>query len=355
MASGPSRAFIVHTSTSQIGGAEASLLAAVSQSPVTPFFLVPSEGPLTRELSSLGIGYRVLAWPRGLSELTQRSWRHWLALPMVLPGLVPYLFRLYAAVREAKGSAEGGDGKGAGTIWSSGLKSHAALVVLSPWLGKSILFDIRDFLKPLAMRRLITGAAMRFGCRVNANSKSVARDYPGAEVHYPMVKLPRAPVDRRSRGGKRIITHLAYFAPYKGQDLFLSCARKLLDAGVDAEFWIIGDVIYPAAAYERYREDIYAQAGRLNLSAHVRFLGKVGGGEEVQALLEQTDLLLHCTREPEPFGRSVMEALLCGCEAICHRDNGVCEVTEAGADFPEWLRQLRSVLGPEYVRLGLKP
>ncbi len=337
MASGPSRAFIVHTSTSQIGGAEISLLESVSRSPIKPFFLVPSEGPFTRELSSRGFGFQVLPWPRGLSGLTHNRW---LGLPLVLPGLLPYLWRLYKAAQ------------GVGTIWSSGLKSHCALLALSPFLGKAILFDIRDFLKPPALRRWMATAAANFGCRVHANSKSVARDFPGAEVRYPIVKMARAPVDRRNHGGKRIITHLAYFAPYKGQDLFLACARKLLDAGVDAEFWIIGDVIYPAAAYERYREDIYALAGRLNLSAHVRFLGKVGGGEEVQGLLERTDLLLHCTREPEPYGRAVMEALLCGCEAICHRDSGVCEVTEPSDAFPEWTEPLRTVLGPSYVRVS---
>lgn len=340
MASPPSRPLVVHNSNPHLGGAETSLLAAVAGTGLEPFFLVPAEGGLSRAVEARGWEWRVLPWPKGLSGLTQDRW---FALPFILPWLFPYLFRLRRELR------------GAERVWSSGVKSHAACLVLSPWLGSRLLFDVRDFLRPLALRKAIAAAVRRFGCRVSSNSRAVAADFPSAAIGYPRVALVRPPVSRRTPGGRRIIAHLAYFAPYKGQDLFLSCARKLLDAGVDAEFWIIGDVIYPAAAYARYRERIYEMAARLRLTNHVRFLGKVEGGEDVQALLERTHLLLHCTREPEPFGRAVMEALMCGCDAICHKGSGVVEVTETMAVCPDWMAPLLETLGPEYVRVTLPP
>lgn len=323
-----------------MGGAEASLLEVLARSGCRPAFLVPAEGPLTQALAARGWSWKIVPWPRGLASLTQSRWY---ALPAALPGLPGYLFRLH---REFKG---------AGAIWSSGFKSHAACLLLSPWHGPRIRFDIRDFLRPPWIRRLIAGAVRRFGCRVSANSAAVAADYPGAEVVYPQVTLAREPSPKRSAEGRRIITHLAYFAPYKGQDLFLAYARKLLDAGVDAEFWVAGDVIYPADAYTRYRDEVYAGAARLGLASRVRFLGKLEGKAAVQDLLEQTHLLIHCTREPEPFGRVVIEALLCGCEAVCHRGSGVCEVTRPAGECPEWLRPLGDILAPEFVRLALKP
>jgi glycosyltransferase involved in cell wall biosynthesis len=341
----PSRPLIVHVSNSEIGGAETSLLAAVADAcsgGEAPLFILPAEGGLSREIGRRGWEYRVVPWPRGLSRLTQTRWA---SLPLLLPGLLPYLFRLRAEFAAAD------------RVWSSGVKSHGACLLLSPWLRSKALFDVRDFLRSRRLRQAIAWTSARFGCRVAANSRAVAADFPGAEIRYPKVALARPPVDRREAapGGKRIIAHLAFFAPYKGQDLFLACARRLLDAGVDAEFWLIGDVIYPAEIYDRYRERIYELAGRLRLTSHVRFLGRVEGGEEVQKLLERTHLLLHCTREPEPFGRSVMEALLCGSEAICHKGSGVAEVTEVTGEFPEWLRPLKDVLGDDYVMVALKP
>jgi glycosyltransferase involved in cell wall biosynthesis len=345
MAARPLGTCIVHTSTSQIGGAERSLLEAVSLLSEKPIFLVPSEGPLTQALTGRGLSFRVLGWPPGLASMTQSRWY---ALPLVLIGLPVYLIRLYAATRPTRMSL-----KNSGTVWSSGLKSHGACLLLSPWMGSDLLFDIRDFLRPVFLRKIIAFSTVHFGSRVRVNSKAVGQDYPGCEVIYPVVKLVDAPVNRRKKEGKRIIVHLAYFAPYKGQDLFLSCARKMLDAGVDAEFWMVGEVIYPAQAYINYREKIFLQAKQLGLAEHVKFLGKVSGMQAVQALLEQTHLLLHCTREPEPFGRAVLEALACGAEVICHRGSGVCEVVSVIKTFPKWVDFLADFLGPEYVQLSL--
>lgn len=338
----PAVPLLVHASTAQVGGAESSLLeslAAPAEDGREPLFLVPSEGPLSRAVAARGWACKVLPWPAGLARLTQRNP---LLLPAALPGLPGYLLRLHREFAAA------------GEILSSGVKSHAACILLSPWHGSRIRYDVRDFIKPLWLRRLLAGAARRSGSSVTANSAAVAADFPGARVEHPVVRLPRPPASRRRGDGRRIVTHLAYFAPYKGQDLFLDCARKLLDAGLDAEFWLAGDVIYPAGAYLRYRDEVYARAARLGLASRVRFLGRIEGAGAVQELLEQTDLLLHCTREPEPFGRAVLEALLCGCEAVCHRGSGVCEVAGPRDGFPGWMAPLGGVLGPEYARVTLR-
>lgn len=331
---------VVHVSNPDIGGAEASLQAEVALSTaqgLQPLFIVPAEGPLAKSVRGRGWDFRVLPWPKGFSGLTQTRWRGL----MLLPGLVPYLFRFASATR------------GAERVWSSGVKSHAVCMLLSPWLRGRLLFDVRDFLRAPMLRRAIAFASRTFGCKVAANSKAVAADYPGAEVRYPRVTLSRPAVHRRTPSGRRVVAHLAYFAPYKGQDMFLRCARALLDAGVDAEFRVIGEVIYPAPEYARYRDSVKALAAELGLGERVRFLGKLSA-DEVQRNLEETHLLIHCTVEPEPFGRAPMEALLCGCEVICHKGSGVCEAGETGPDFPEWAGALRKVLGADYVRLNLK-
>ena len=331
---------IVHASTAQVGGAETSLLAELDGlAGEAPLFVLPAEGPLSAAVAGRGWAFRVVRWPRGLAALTQKRWY---LLPLAAPGLAWYLLRLHRRFRHAD------------RVWSSGFKSHVACMLLSPWLRRRLVYDVRDFLKPVWVRRVLGIAALVFGSRFRANSHAVGRDYPGAEVVYPLVRLARPAQNGRSRYGKRIITHLAYFAPYKGQDLFLTFARKLLDGGLDAEFWIIGDVIYPARGYAQYRDSLYGLVESMGLRNQVRFLGRVAG-EEVQSLLQRTDLLLHCTREPEPFGRSVLEALLCGCEAVCHRGSGVCEVTRPSRSFTGWMEPLEGILGKDYVRVTLKP
>ena len=233
------------------------------------------------------------------------------------------------------------------------MKSHAACLILSPWLRGRLLFDVRDFLRAPILRRAIAFAAARFGCRVAANSRAVAADYPGAEVRYPRVGLARPAIDRRSKDGRRIVTHVAHYAPYKGQDLFLRCARALLDAGVDAEFRLIGDVIYPAPAYARYRQTVRDLAGELELGERVRFLGKLDARAGPDGCWKRPICFCIAPWSRNPSGARPMEALLCGCEVICRRGSGVCEVAEASPEFPEWTRALRTALGDEFVRLRL--
>ncbi|HLP42812.1 MAG TPA: hypothetical protein VK465_14985, partial [Fibrobacteria bacterium] len=145
---------VVHASTAEVGGAEASLLEDLSAAGAAPLFLVPAEGPLARAVVARGWSCKVLPWPPGLASVTQRCW--WI-LPFALPGLPLYLSRLH---RELAGT---------GAVLSSGFKSHAACLLLSPWLGPRLRFDVRDFLKPAAARRTIAAACRRFGCRVSAN------------------------------------------------------------------------------------------------------------------------------------------------------------------------------------------
>jgi glycosyltransferase involved in cell wall biosynthesis len=145
--------------------------------------------------------------------------------------------------------------------------------------------------------------------------------------------------------GRRIITHVAYFAPYKGQDLFLEFAAACLQGGLNAEFWLVGEVLYPAPEYVAYAERLRARASEPDLAGRVKFWGGLRA-PQVLRLLEQSHLLVHCTREPEPFGRTLIEALLCGCEVVAHRGSGACEVAHVMEGLPVWLPEAaQAVLG----------
>lgn len=341
------RNLLVHTSTANIGGGELSLLALFDANQIVPLFIVPGEGALSEAIQSRGWQFVVLPWPKGLELHTQRSW---MTLPFKIFGMIGYELKLISLIKHRNTRDL--------TLWSSGIKSHFFCLWLSPWLRTHLLFDIRDFIRPRLVRNLIACASKWFGCEIHANSKVVASDYVSAQVFYPIVsgfangkqrvgaaKFPKRDLD------KKIITHLAYFAPYKGQHLFLDCARALLDQGVVAEFWIVGEVIYPAKKYVQYREALLKQVERLKLGHQVKFLGKLPKREDVADVLAKTDLLLHSTIEPEPYGRSVMEALQSGCDVICHKGSGVCETAEIQSAFPSWTRGLEKILGPTYVSL----
>ncbi len=329
-------ACIVVAAGAELGGAERSLLELLPAG--AALFLVPRAGGLSEAVAARGQAWELFPQPSALRGWTQRGGmrRRGPALALWLLTWPGDCRRLWRRLR------------GASEVISLGVKSHARCLPLAPLLRRRLVFDVRDFIRPRVLRRAIAGAARVCGCRVRANSRAVARDYPGAEVVYPRVLLPRSVVPNRRAGPPWIVAHAAYFAPYKGQDVFLDLAAAWLARGVDAEFRIYGEVIYPAPEYARYAEALRARAARADLRGRVRFFG---AWPDLQPALEAAHLLLHCTREPEPFGRVVAEALQCGCEAVCRRGSGVCEVHEVTRVFPGWMAPLAALLPEDYVRV----
>ncbi|MFC1586627.1 glycosyltransferase family 4 protein [Fibrobacterota bacterium] len=310
---------LVHCSNPEMGGAERSVLTGIPKwkhKGHEVSFVVPATGGITRILDVEGVPYKIHQWPAWVDWFTQHQiWWQWPAFmlwPLGIVSLYAYLSKLSALFSKHD------------VLYSSGLKSHCMFLLLAPFHSSRMVFNIRDFIEPVAFRRFFSLAASTFRIRVEANSRAVAKDYPNASVNYPLVKLARDPEDRRRKDGVLTIMHAAFFAPYKGQDVFLHYARRILDAGMRAEFWLAGGVIYPGARYRRYRQKLMRLARELDLEQKVTWWGKV---DDLQPLLEQTHVVLHCTRDPEPFGRIVMEGLLCGCRVLCHRRSGVCEVT----------------------------
>ncbi len=330
----------IHCSNSHTGGAEKSLLqGALSRQNEQVIFILPGFGSFSGELAEKGFKTLVLKWPPWITVFTQHQlWWQWPALlfiPFFSLGLFFYTRRLLVLTN------------GGGLLISSGIKSHCLCLLPAYFFKGRVEYNIRDFIEPRIFRQAISLFVRLLNIKVVANSEIVGQDYYRARVSYPQVCLGRPVVSARRNDGILTITHAAYFAPYKGQDLFLDFARQIVDAGIRAEFWLVGDVIYPASRYMRYKQLVNKKIGDLGLQSVVKVWGITG---DVQGLLEQTHILLHCTRDPEPFGRVVMEALMCGCQALCRRGSGICEVVEE-VQAPDELKQVK--FPGSYVFVGL--
>ncbi len=333
----------VLASGTEVGGAERSLLETLPEG--SALFLLPGEGSLQKLVAHFGHRSERISIPSVLEDPTcSRGKRQVLQLFPLLWQLPLDIIRLYRRLHFPSSPANV-------MVVSLGVRSHIRLLLLAPWLGPKLLFDIRDFIRPKGIRSLIRFMAKAFGCKIRTNSLAVSQDYPGSEVVYPQVKWTRSIVPKQSAKPPWIVAHVAFFAPYKGQDLFLDLAAQFLADGMEAQFWMVGDVIYPGEEYTEYAKKLYARAEQSDLQGRVKFFGRV---EDVQGVLEQVNLLLHCTREPEPFGRVLIEALQCGCEVVCHQGSGACETLSVTRDFPGWMQPLASRLSSEYVRVGHK-
>ncbi|WLP56593.1 glycosyltransferase family 4 protein [Agrobacterium fabrum] len=121
-------------------------------------------------------------------------------------------------------------------------------------------------------------------------------------------------------GPQPLVGLFGRLSEWKGQHVFLDALAAM--EGVQAV--IVGGALFGQEAYEaRIRE----QALRLGLDGRVRFLGF---RSDVPELMASMDAVAHTSIVAEPFGRVVVEAMMCGRPVVATRGGGVTEIIRDG-------------------------
>lgn len=129
--------------------------------------------------------------------------------------------------------------------------------------------------------------------------------------------------------GKRIILMPGRLSRWKGQEAFLDMMVKIIAARPDCHGVVVGDAD-PEKAH--YREELKQKAQTLGLAQHVTF---VGHRSDILQFYRLADIVCHMSSKPEPFGRTLTEALACGSKVVAFDRGGATE--SLSACFPEGL------------------
>jgi glycosyltransferase involved in cell wall biosynthesis len=141
-------------------------------------------------------------------------------------------------------------------------------------------------------------------------------------------------------------------APWKGQDVFLEGAALLLEAGLPAQFLIVGSPLFGEEAFEGRLRGL---ASELGIALQVEFLGF----SDVPTVLRSLDILVHASKTPEPFGQVIIEGLAAGIPVVATDGGGAREIIQSGVtgvlvpmgDAAALAAALRQLLSrPEYAR-----
>ena len=109
-------------------------------------------------------------------------------------------------------------------------------------------------------------------------------------------------------------------SPWKGQDVALRALAALPGAGCV----IAGGALFGEQDYAR---SLVALAERLGVADRVRFLGQ---RDDVPALMRAVDAVVHPSTEPEPFGRTLVEAMLARRPLIAAEAGAAPEILDDG-------------------------
>jgi len=315
--------------TARLSGGElalARMLAALDRRRVEPIVVLAEEGPLLELLTRQSIETHVQPLDRKLREVRKDSLgiAGWIAQLAALGRLWRYAWRVSRFARQ----------RGIQLLYSNSLKADFYGAVAARLAGVPIVWHIRDRIEDGYLPRpavwLVRLLARHLPVCVVANSAStLATLRLGSRRRTAVIAsglsrdhIERSWVPRRSNPTPRIGI-VGRIAPWKGQDVFLEAAARLLRAGRDAHFCIVGSAMFGEEAFERQLHEL---AAGLGLADRVEFLGF----SDVPPILRSLDILVHASRTAEPFGQVIIEGMAAELPVVASDGGGAREIIENG-------------------------
>lgn len=121
--------------------------------------------------------------------------------------------------------------------------------------------------------------------------------------------------------GKFVVGHFSRLAPWKGQHVLIDALAK---CPPQVTAILVGDALF---GEQDYVQQLHQQVAKLGLENRVKFLGF---RSDIPQLMAACDLVTHTSTSPEPFGRVIVEAMLCGKPVVAAKAGGAMELVEHG-------------------------
>jgi len=121
--------------------------------------------------------------------------------------------------------------------------------------------------------------------------------------------------------GKFVVGHFSRLSPWKGQHILL---EALTHCPENVTAILVGDALF---GEQEYVEQLHKQVADLGLKNRVKFLGFCS---DVVPLMSACNLVAHTSTSPEPFGRVIIEGMLCKTPIVASAAGGVVELVNPG-------------------------
>lgn len=141
-------------------------------------------------------------------------------------------------------------------------------------------------------------------------------------VMYEPVEPPPYGAAAPGRGdGPPLVAMYSILQPWKGQEVFLRAVARVSERNREP-FRVVVAGGAPAG-FEDYAAGLKALAAELGISDRVEFSGHV---RDIFGVLALTDVAVHASVQPEPFGRVIAEAMISGVAVVAARGGGAAEI-----------------------------
>lgn len=204
---------------------------------------------------------------------------------------------------------------------------------------RPLVYHLHDILSPehfsKTNRTIAVTLANRFAKLIIANSQASKNAFIEASGRADIVEVIYNGFDSKSYQvnetqikqlrqeleleDKFVIGHFSRLSPWKGQHILI---EAIAQSPSQVTAILVGDALF---GEQEYVKQLHEQVEKLQLQTRVKFLGFCS---DIPQLMSACDLVAHTSIAAEPFGRVIVEAMLCGKPVVAASSGGAIEIVD---------------------------
>lgn len=320
--------------TGQIGGAELMLLDLAACWRGRAGVVLFDNGPFREQLRGRGVPVDILAAGGAVKNMTKNS------------GLLKQVATIPAVIQQARKLAR--NSRGYDLLYANTQKAFVVSALAGQLARRPVVFHLHDILTAehfsATNRRLVITLANRLAAGVVCNSQAsrLAFSDAGGDVTKtstvynglnPSLFKPPTPTklqrldEELGLGNAFTLGVFGRLTPWKGQAVLFDALEQLGDEALGPiRVLIVGEALFTAED-RAYAEMLKRRAALPSMKGRIVM---AGFRSDIAALMHACDVVVHCSTQPEPFGRVVVEAMLCGKPVIASNAGGIPEIINDG-------------------------
>lgn len=286
-----------------------SLLKQLDRAHFEPVVAFMSQGSFLDEVQSLGVEtYLVSSCPR-----VREVWR-WGPMVKEIEGLI----------QEVTPDIVCGNGERVSVF--TGRASRAQGTPSVAWLQDSPgATGITSWGTQLALRSASNTSVVvcanwmerEFARSIGLKSTTIVSGIDLDEIPGPNPSVKQIKADQGWPEDCLVVSHFARLQRWKGTEIFVRAAQKVLSSQAGVRFLVVGDAMYGREA--GYADELKALARDLDLEDRFVFLGYRLDALEIMA---GSDIVVHCSVRPDPFPTVILEGMALERAVIATRSKG---------------------------------